>query len=395
MGRCIDLPQGPVMNPFFIGHFIAHPDPPKYYPSVISMNPAWRNTLANLIVVSAWPDGIPRSLIDAVYQDVTYNKTEPLRKLSPDTGAYFNEADSREPNWQQAFFGKNYGRLKRIKEKYDPKNVLWCRSCVGSEALIEQPDGSLCRPGYGRRTEDGQGGKIKRDSLAKPGFHTNNLDSVGNTWIGKRGGPYQGQSTGDIKDISDSVRITGSEAEGMQRANKREKRGGPYHSEGTDSVRITQTDPDDMQRANRKDRRGGPYETKDETTDSVRITETELDDMQRANKKQKRGGPYQSHSTGDVEDNTDSVRITGVETEDMQRANKKQRRGPYPGHFSGESKHDTDSVGITGGEAEDMQRANRKEKRGGPYETQEEATDSVRITETDPEGMERANKREE
>lgn len=136
--------EGPVTNPYFIGHMIAHPDTPTYYPDVISMNPAWRNTIAHLIVVEGWQDGMPQSIIDAVYDDITYNKTEALRKLSPETGAYFNEPDSYEPEWQQAFFGEHYDRLRSIKEKYDPHNVFWCRRCVGSEALIEQPDGRLC-----------------------------------------------------------------------------------------------------------------------------------------------------------------------------------------------------------------------------------------------------------
>ncbi|KAH7069699.1 hypothetical protein BKA63DRAFT_87927 [Paraphoma chrysanthemicola] len=138
-------PNAPVTNPLLLGHLIASPNTPSYYPNVISMNPAWRNTLASFLVVSMWPDGVPQSLIDAVYQDLTNNKIAALRKLSPNTGAYFNEADSYEPDWQQSFFGKNYQRLLGIKRKYDPKNVLWCRRCVGSEALIEQKDGRLCK----------------------------------------------------------------------------------------------------------------------------------------------------------------------------------------------------------------------------------------------------------
>jgi hypothetical protein len=134
------------MNPVIIGHMIASPAVPQYYPSTISMNPAWRNTLVHLITVSPFPDGSPQSLVDSVYRDITYNKTAILQKLSPDTGAYFNEADSFEVDWQRSFFGKNYERLKNIKKKYDPGNVLWCRRCVGSEALVEERDGRLCVP---------------------------------------------------------------------------------------------------------------------------------------------------------------------------------------------------------------------------------------------------------
>lgn len=122
---------------------IASPNTPSYYPSVISMNPAWRNTLTHFIVVEGWPDGIARPAVESVYRDVTA-KAQKLRDLSPETGAYFNEPDSYEPEWQHAFFGENYGKLKKIKEKYDPETVLWCRRCVGSEALVEETDGKLC-----------------------------------------------------------------------------------------------------------------------------------------------------------------------------------------------------------------------------------------------------------
>jgi hypothetical protein len=56
-----------------------------------------------------------------------------LRTLDPDSGAYINEADPYEPNWQQAFWGSNYERLLEIKRKVDPADVLWCQPCVGSE----------------------------------------------------------------------------------------------------------------------------------------------------------------------------------------------------------------------------------------------------------------------
>lgn len=124
---------------------IASPDTPSYYPGASSVNPVWRNTLSHFIIVESWFDGMPRAMIDATYQDITKNKVQALRELSPETGAYFNEPDSYEPEWQEAFFGQNYGRLLGVKRKYDPKNVLWCRRCVGSEALVEKKDGSLCR----------------------------------------------------------------------------------------------------------------------------------------------------------------------------------------------------------------------------------------------------------
>ncbi|KAF1938707.1 FAD-binding domain-containing protein [Clathrospora elynae] len=77
---------GPVTNPLLTGHMIACPNLPSYFPNLSSLNPAWRRTLTHLIVVSSFPDRTPRSLDDAVYIDIIYNKTEALRRLGLDMG---------------------------------------------------------------------------------------------------------------------------------------------------------------------------------------------------------------------------------------------------------------------------------------------------------------------
>ena len=131
-------------SPILIGHVVAPPTLPAYYPSLASLNPAWRKTLVHLIVVTGWQDGSSQSVVDAIYRDVTA-RTDVLRRLAPETGAYFNEADVNERDWQQAFFGESYVQLLTAKKKFDPKAVFWCRQCVGSEGLIEKGDGRLCR----------------------------------------------------------------------------------------------------------------------------------------------------------------------------------------------------------------------------------------------------------
>jgi hypothetical protein len=67
-----------------------------------------------------------------------------LRRLAPDSGAYVNEADPYEPDWQHAFWGANYGRLLAIKRATDPNDVFWCHPCVGNERWEEVGD-LLCR----------------------------------------------------------------------------------------------------------------------------------------------------------------------------------------------------------------------------------------------------------
>ena len=56
------------------------------------------------------------------------------------------QCDQYEPDWQWALYGSNYPRLRAIKAKYDPDELLWCRKCVGSDEWRYQPeDASLCR----------------------------------------------------------------------------------------------------------------------------------------------------------------------------------------------------------------------------------------------------------
>lgn len=136
-------------NPTLIGHMIGPlPNAPSYAPHTSSLNPAWRDTLSHLVVVEGWQDGAPLSRINGVYEDLR-EKTQILRQWSPDSGAYFNEADSREVGWQRSFFGEGYGRLGRVKGEVDPGGVLWCRLCVGSEWWEVGERGRRCRVGGG------------------------------------------------------------------------------------------------------------------------------------------------------------------------------------------------------------------------------------------------------
>lgn len=56
-----------------------------------------------------------------------------IRELTPGAGAYVNEADYFEPDWQRSFWGEHYDRLVQIKRKYDPDGLFVCHHCVGSE----------------------------------------------------------------------------------------------------------------------------------------------------------------------------------------------------------------------------------------------------------------------
>ncbi|KAG7416672.1 FAD-linked oxidoreductase ZEB1 [Fusarium oxysporum f. sp. raphani] len=110
-----------------------------------ALNPVWRDTVVHMAVSSGWKDNMPYQQAERAVDDMTNVKGAALRRLEPNGGAYMNEADPYEPDWQKSFFGKNYKRLRSIKEKYDPDPLQWCMRCVGSESWFEQPDGKLCK----------------------------------------------------------------------------------------------------------------------------------------------------------------------------------------------------------------------------------------------------------
>jgi hypothetical protein len=55
------------------------------------------------------------------------------RDLTPGSGAYVSEGDRMEPNFQWSFYGSHYPRLLKIKQRYDPTNLFYAHTAVGSE----------------------------------------------------------------------------------------------------------------------------------------------------------------------------------------------------------------------------------------------------------------------
>jgi FAD/FMN-containing dehydrogenase len=67
---------------------------------------------------------------DAAAVDEAMNE---LRKLLPRAASYVWETDYFQPNWQDAFWGDNYARLRAVKDKYDPEGLFFLHHGVGSE----------------------------------------------------------------------------------------------------------------------------------------------------------------------------------------------------------------------------------------------------------------------
>ncbi|KAI1453180.1 FAD/FMN-containing protein [Annulohypoxylon moriforme] len=106
--------------------------------------PAWRtayihNTVSRIIGSSVGPEEK-----QAMHDDITFNKIGAMKALAPDTGAYMNEADFNEPDYQIDYYGKNYEKFRLTKAKYDPSNLFYCPQCVGSSEWKSDEIGRLC-----------------------------------------------------------------------------------------------------------------------------------------------------------------------------------------------------------------------------------------------------------
>ncbi|OTA53870.1 FAD binding domain-containing protein [Hypoxylon sp. EC38] len=109
-----------------------------------SVNPVWRTALFNAVVATNYdPYNFEANI--AGQQTVTDVFVPKLAELTPDGGAYLNEADFRQPDFQRVFYGNNYDRLLSIKHKYDPYDIFYGPTAVGSESWQVETDGRLCR----------------------------------------------------------------------------------------------------------------------------------------------------------------------------------------------------------------------------------------------------------
>ncbi|PPQ89436.1 hypothetical protein CVT25_012815, partial [Psilocybe cyanescens] len=95
-----------------------------------SVNPIWRSSLYQVILVNIWEYNATIADKQAAYAQGT-KAVNFLRDITPDSGAYLNESDIHEPNHEVSFWGTNYARLLQIKDKYDPRRILDCWHCVG------------------------------------------------------------------------------------------------------------------------------------------------------------------------------------------------------------------------------------------------------------------------
>ncbi len=101
------------------------------------MNPDVLDAFALAIIAYPGPTlftgAQPNPGVAAFVRDRVEAATKALRACAPNTGAYVNECDYFQPDWQRAFWGDHYGRLLRVKRRYDPAGLFTVHHGVGSE----------------------------------------------------------------------------------------------------------------------------------------------------------------------------------------------------------------------------------------------------------------------
>ncbi len=108
--------------------------------------PAWRDALIHSYLTTTWNSSA--SAWDDMLRDqqlMTDDWVPQIEAVTPGSGAYMNEADFRQPNFQDVFFGKNYPALLAIKAKWDPKSFFYATAAVGSEVWTVANDGRMCK----------------------------------------------------------------------------------------------------------------------------------------------------------------------------------------------------------------------------------------------------------
>lgn len=118
----------------------------KFSPnSANAVLPQWRKSLVQVSLTLPWDNEAPWEEMLAAQKKMTEEIQPVIEAATPGAGAYINEADFQQQNWQETFYGANYKKLLKIKKKYDPEHLFYATVAVGSEAWSVAKDGRMCK----------------------------------------------------------------------------------------------------------------------------------------------------------------------------------------------------------------------------------------------------------
>ncbi|KAJ6485219.1 FAD-binding domain-containing protein [Mycena vulgaris] len=133
-----------------LGHLVAGGQVAENAYISSAVHPAWRTakthvsnsriqpTVIGIVLLNTWVQNASLEEIGALRKRFKTQQLPILENLSgPNAGAYSNEADLLETNFQTTFFGPNYAKLSAIKRKYDPRDLFIAGAGVGSKRWDE------------------------------------------------------------------------------------------------------------------------------------------------------------------------------------------------------------------------------------------------------------------
>ncbi|KAG7094814.1 hypothetical protein E1B28_005627 [Marasmius oreades] len=107
--------------------------------------PAWREAERHFIFTLPLVDGEPMEQVLKDEERVTREFMPALKRITPGSGSYNNEADVNDPDFKKSFYGSNYDKLLAIKDRWDPDQILYGTTIVGGDRWHQTTEGRLCR----------------------------------------------------------------------------------------------------------------------------------------------------------------------------------------------------------------------------------------------------------
>ncbi|KAK6063441.1 FAD-dependent isoamyl alcohol oxidase (FAD binding domain protein) [Seiridium cupressi] len=107
--------------------------------------PAWRDAAMICNFNAFWNFTAPIEQNLALKRQMNQVYTPAIEEATPGSGVYLNEMDPLYiGDWKQTMYGVNYGRLEKIKDKYDPNHTFYGLFAVGSDYYASDGSGRLC-----------------------------------------------------------------------------------------------------------------------------------------------------------------------------------------------------------------------------------------------------------
>ncbi|KAF7560061.1 hypothetical protein G7046_g4093 [Stylonectria norvegica] len=106
--------------------------------------PQWRTSIMSMQIGLGW-DPTQWDKMALAREAITNQYVPLLSSITPGSGAYINEADFNQPDWENTFYGVNWNKLSSIKKKWDPNSVFYNLKGVGSDAWNVGSDGRMCK----------------------------------------------------------------------------------------------------------------------------------------------------------------------------------------------------------------------------------------------------------